>query len=78
MHRLERRIPCQDDKGRRYVVEIWRDPLLTRTVDGVRAVGSLERAVLAGQRHRVLTPLDDADTFRILDDDTVLRPIARA
>lgn len=61
MKRLEEQVTCQDDTGKRYEVQVYRN--LEREEDGSQTLGVRE-AFLAGDLADPLEVFEDENTFR--------------
>lgn len=75
--RPERRIECEDDKGRRYVVVVTREVRELKLGGEVHRYDGQRKYILADAPWRHITPIEGADTFQILDDETILRPVSQ-
>ena len=75
MKRLEERVTCQDAKGTRHVVEVFRE--VTRMADDSQELGSRE-ARLDGDPARPVNILSDGDTFEIVRNGTTLHRVKDA
>lgn len=61
MKRLEEQVTCEDDTGKRYEVEVYRN--LEREEDGSQTLG-LREAFLAGSLADPLKVFDDENIFQ--------------
>ena len=78
MDRLERTIACRDEKGRHYTVHVLRKQgRWTDFGSGPETLDGLRKFVLAENPRRDISRVEGVDTFKILDDGTVIRSIER-
>ena len=74
MKRLEEHVTCEDNTGKRYEVEVYRN--LEREGEGPQVIGVRE-AVLAGEPPQPVKVFDDENIFQTRDGK-ILRRAARA
>ena len=70
MKRLEEQVTCEDDTGKRYEVEVYRN--LEREADDSQTIGVRE-AYLAGNLDSPLKVYDDENTFQTREGKTLRR-----
>jgi hypothetical protein len=73
MKRLEERVSCEDENGKRYEVEVYRT--VEREGEGPQVIGARE-ALLVGDPNRPVKVFDDQNVFQTRGG-TILRRAAR-
>ena len=73
MRRLEQRITCKDDTGRRYVVEVFVSPVSATTYSGVYELwGRRECWLKSGDCYQPVNVVEALEVFTFVDQGQVL------
>ncbi len=76
MRRLEQRIPCEDYRGRRYVVEVLVNVHQERTLGWPREIDGPRECWLAREgAYRPVQVVRPPDVFKIVGEGTILRRV---
>ena len=73
--RMEEAFICMDGSGRRYQVEVWRKVVQDQSGADREVLGLREAWVVDPPPRRRLNPIEGDQAFRIVGEDTILRPV---
>ena len=73
MRRLEQRIPCKDEAGRRYVVEVFVSPVSATTYSGVYELWRRRECWLrTGDCYQPINVVEALEVFMLVDQGRIV------
>ena len=73
--RMEEALTCMDGSGRTYQVEVWRKVVQPQQGDEREVLGLREAWIVDPPPRRRLNAIEGGAAFRIVGEDTILRPV---